>query len=73
VAEESIPLIENGDYIHLIEKVIFPFKPKNNQLNYQFKVLIMSLPNTYIWLIIFYMVFHLFLNLQAEILRFGDR
>lgn len=32
-----------------------------------------SIPNTYVWLLGFYMIFHLWLNLLAELTRFGDR
>lgn len=33
----------------------------------------LSLASTYTWLLVFYLYFHLFLNLLAELLRFGDR
>jgi diacylglycerol O-acyltransferase-1 len=33
----------------------------------------LSIANTYCWLLMFYSYFHLYLNLWAEILRFGDR
>jgi diacylglycerol O-acyltransferase-1 len=33
----------------------------------------LSIANTYLWLLMFYFYFHLYLNLFAEILRFGDR
>eukprot|EP00934_Nitzschia_sp_Nitz4_P005227 Nitzschia sp. Nitz4//scaffold3_size479765//359709//362095//NITZ4_000149-RA/size479765-augustus-gene-1.619-mRNA-1//-1//CDS//3329550905//5217//frame0 len=33
----------------------------------------LSIPNTYIWLMMFYLYFHLYLNLFAELTRFGDR
>ena len=33
----------------------------------------LSIANTYVWLLMFYIYFHLYLNLFAEILRFGDR
>ena len=33
----------------------------------------LSLPSTYLWLMTFYFYFHLYLNLCAELLRFGDR
>ncbi|KAL6619885.1 hypothetical protein ACP70R_035024 [Stipagrostis hirtigluma subsp. patula] len=36
-------------------------------------VLKLSLPNVYLWLCMFYSFFHLWLNILAEILRFGDR
>eukprot|EP01111_Echinosteliopsis_oligospora_P007402 TRINITY_DN2235_c0_g1_i2.p1 TRINITY_DN2235_c0_g1~~TRINITY_DN2235_c0_g1_i2.p1 ORF type:complete len:515 (+),score=110.94 TRINITY_DN2235_c0_g1_i2:223-1767(+) len=37
------------------------------------RLLKLSVPNLYIWLIGFYLLFHLWLNILAEILRFGDR
>jgi hypothetical protein len=37
------------------------------------KLLSLCVPVTYLWLLMFYLIFHLFLNLLAEILRFGDR
>lgn len=33
----------------------------------------LSIANTYAWLLVFYYYFHLYLNLFAELLRFGDR
>jgi len=33
----------------------------------------LSITSTYIWLLVFYGFFHCFLNLTAELLRFGDR
>lgn len=33
----------------------------------------LSIPNTYVWLLGFYWFFHLYLNLLAELLCFGDR
>ena len=33
----------------------------------------LSIANTYLWLLVFYTYFHLYLNLCAELLRFGDR
>jgi len=37
------------------------------------RVIKLSIPNLYIWLIGFYTLFHLWLNICAEVLRFGDR
>ena len=37
------------------------------------KLLKLSIPNTYIWLLMFYVFFHVWLNLLAELTRFGDR
>ena len=33
----------------------------------------LSITSTYIWLLVFYGFFHVFLNISAELLRFGDR
>lgn len=33
----------------------------------------LSIASTYTWLLVFYLYFHLYLNLLAELLRFGDR
>lgn len=33
----------------------------------------LSIANTYLWLIFFYLYFHLFLNLLSEVLRFGGK
>lgn len=33
----------------------------------------LTMSNTYMWLLMFYFYFHLYLNLFAEVLRFGDR
>mmetsp|Transcript_25534 Transcript_25534/g.62710 ORF Transcript_25534/g.62710 Transcript_25534/m.62710 type:complete len:766 (-) Transcript_25534:355-2652(-) len=33
----------------------------------------LTISNTYMWLLMFYFYFHLYLNLFAELLRFGDR
>ncbi len=37
------------------------------------RVLKLSIPNTYVWLLVFYFYFHLWLNLLAELTTFGDR
>lgn len=37
------------------------------------RLLKLSIPNTYVWLLGFYFFFHLWLNLLAELTRFGDR
>ena len=36
-------------------------------------ILKLAIASTYIWLLVFYAFFHVFLNLMAEVLRFGDR
>lgn len=37
------------------------------------RLLKLSIPNTYVWLLGFYFFFHLWLNLLGELTRFGDR
>ncbi|KAJ0977461.1 hypothetical protein J5N97_012935 [Dioscorea zingiberensis] len=37
------------------------------------RVLKLSIPTLYVWLCMFYCLFHLWLNILAELLRFGDR
>ncbi len=37
------------------------------------RVLKLCIPNTIVWLLIFYALFHSYLNLVAELMRFGDR
>lgn len=37
------------------------------------RVLKLSIPTLYVWLCMFYCFFHLWLNIAAELLRFGDR
>lgn len=37
------------------------------------RLLKLSIPNTYVWLWSFYWFFHLWMNLLAELTRFGDR
>jgi hypothetical protein len=36
-------------------------------------VLKLALPNLYGWLVMFYVVFHVWLNILGELTRFGDR
>lgn len=37
------------------------------------RVLKLAIPTLYIWLCMFYTLFHVWLNILAEVLRFGDR
>eukprot|EP00798_Chlamydomonas_sp_ICE-L_P009854 gene9854-7744_t len=37
------------------------------------RVLRLALPSTYVWLCFFFIVFHLWLNILAELTRYGDR
>lgn len=44
-----------------------------NALEIFMRLLKLSIPSTYVWLLGFYLYFHLWLNLLAELTRFGDR
>lgn len=37
------------------------------------RLLKLAIPNTYLWLCMFYLLFHLWLNILGELTRFGDR
>lgn len=37
------------------------------------RVLKLCIPTLYIWLAMFYTLFHVWLNILAELMRFGDR
>lgn len=37
------------------------------------QLLRLAMPNTAVWLAMFYLVFHLWLNILGELLMFGDR
>ena len=37
------------------------------------RVLKLAIPTLYIWLVMFYTLFHVWLNIVAEVLQFGDR
>lgn len=37
------------------------------------RLLRLAVPNTGVWLAMFYLVFHLWLNILGELLLFGDR
>ncbi|XVF88790.1 hypothetical protein PTKIN_Ptkin19aG0079500 [Pterospermum kingtungense] len=56
------PIVQNSQH---------PFK--GNLLYAIERVLKLSVPNLYVWLCMFYCFFHLWLNIVAELLRFGDR
>ncbi|XP_020167276.1 diacylglycerol O-acyltransferase 1-1 isoform X2 [Aegilops tauschii subsp. strangulata] len=72
-------LIFTGIQGFIIEQYINPIVVnsqhplKGGLLNAVETVLRLSLPNVYLWLCMFYCFFHLWLNILAEILRFGDR
>ncbi|CAM8917278.1 unnamed protein product [Rhodiola kirilowii] len=46
---------------------------KGNLLYALERILKLSVPTLYVWLCMFYCFFHLWLNILAELLRFGDR
>jgi diacylglycerol O-acyltransferase-1 len=46
---------------------------KGNYLYAAERILKLSMPVLYVWLCMFYCLFHLWLNIVAELLRFGDR
>lgn len=55
-----------------LEGVLAPMQERDLVLIFE-RLLKLSIPNTYVWLLGFYLFFHLWLNLLAEITRFGDR
>jgi hypothetical protein len=44
-----------------------------NYLRFMERLLRLAVPNTAVWLAMFYLVFHLWLNIIGELLMFGDR
>ncbi|EGG18096.1 diacylglycerol O-acyltransferase 1 [Cavenderia fasciculata] len=63
VEQYMVPLVENS---------LVPLEQDNYVLIVE-RVLKLSLPNLSVWLLGFYVFFHLYLNICAEITRFGDR
>ncbi|KAI4335274.1 hypothetical protein L6164_013936 [Bauhinia variegata] len=72
-------IIFTGVMGFIIEQYINPIvqnsqHPLKGNLLYAIeRVLKLSVPNLYVWLCSFYCLFHLWLNILAELLRFGDR
>ncbi|KAG2712857.1 hypothetical protein I3760_04G145700 [Carya illinoinensis] len=72
-------IIFTGVMGFIIEQYINPIvknsqHPLKGNLLYAIeRVLKLSVPNLYVWLCMFYCFFHLWLNILAELLRFGDR
>ncbi|VDM50747.1 unnamed protein product [Toxocara canis] len=58
--------------VPLLRNSVEPFSTMNISRCIE-RILKLAIPNHVIWLICFYTVFHSFLNLLAEILRFADR
>lgn len=61
----------------MIEQYIFPITQMSMKQNDMFgvftKILQLTIPNIALWLLMFVTVFHVWLNILAEVLRFGDR
>lgn len=55
-----------------LESALAPMEQKDIFMIIE-RLLKLSIPNTYVWLLGFYLFFHLWLNLLAELTRFGDR
>ncbi|KAK7388215.1 hypothetical protein VNO78_23025 [Psophocarpus tetragonolobus] len=72
-------IIFTGVMGFIIEQYINPIvqnsqHPLKGNLLYAIeRILKLSVPNLYVWLCMFYCFFHLWLNILAELLRFGDR
>ncbi|GAM23413.1 hypothetical protein SAMD00019534_065880 [Acytostelium subglobosum LB1] len=63
VEQYMVPLVENS--VKPMEQYDF--------VRIVERVMKLSLPNLYVWLLGFYVFFHLYLNICAELTRFGDR
>jgi len=66
--------------VAIVEQYIVPlvdssFKPEQsfNLLVFTERLLKLSVPNLYVWLLGFYVFFHVYLNVLAELGRYGDR
>ncbi|XP_019443014.1 PREDICTED: diacylglycerol O-acyltransferase 1-like isoform X2 [Lupinus angustifolius] len=72
-------IIFTGVMGFIIEQYINPIvqnsqHPLKGNLLYAIeRILKLSVPNLYVWFCMFYCFFHLWLNILAELLRFGDR
>ena len=55
-----------------IRNSVKPMKEQNWALIVE-RVLKLAIPTLYIWLVMFYTLFHVWLNIVAEVLQFGDR
>lgn len=80
VARQLVKLVVfTGVMGFIIEQYINPIVKnsqhplKGNWLYAIERVLKLSVPTLYVWLCMFYCFFHLWLNILAELLRFGDR
>jgi hypothetical protein len=69
----SLILVVIEQYVRpILENAVMDMK-EANIMGIIFRLLKLSIPSTYVWLLSFYIYFHLWLNLLAEITRFGDR
>jgi len=66
--------------VAIVEQYVVPlvhssFKPSQgfDILIFTERLLKLSVPNLYVWLMGFYVFFHIYLNILAEITRYGDR
>jgi hypothetical protein len=56
----------------LMQSSLMPLH-ETNLLRFTERLLRLSVPNVAHWLVMFYLVFHLWLNILGELLMFGDR
>jgi diacylglycerol O-acyltransferase 1 len=71
-----ITVIVNYAVLRFITPILehsLPFMEQRDVLGVLERLLKLSIPNTYVWLLGFYWFFHLYLNLLAELTQFGDR
>ena len=61
----------------LIEQYVYPIAVQTSKevesFNIFTKLLRLTVPNITVWILFFFSFFHLWLNILAEVLRFGDR
>jgi diacylglycerol O-acyltransferase-1 len=59
--------------IPLVRSSVEPVTSPADLIRLTERLLKLSIPNLYVWLLGFYVFFHLVLNILAELLQFGDR
>eukprot|EP01130_Rhizamoeba_saxonica_P010707 TRINITY_DN4412_c0_g1_i1.p1 TRINITY_DN4412_c0_g1~~TRINITY_DN4412_c0_g1_i1.p1 ORF type:complete len:304 (-),score=21.72 TRINITY_DN4412_c0_g1_i1:25-936(-) len=69
----GVEYVIGGQYLHPLIEHSLEHIENANYLNISERVLKLSVPNLYLWLIGFYIIFDVYLNILAEITRFGDR
>lgn len=70
VDQYTLPILQNT---FLPMEVFRTMSKRSICLHFAERLLKLSVPNVYIWLLFFYAVFHCWLNVLAEVTRFGDR